>query len=141
MTEVIRYGTPFSGERTRSLRDTGGDPGIDSGRLVRAQAVGEHMHQAVRLLEDRLRVRLHRTSRDWEDLRGRYPLDVDQEWRRSSPPRHPLPCFPRPPGERQVVRHKAYELAWATPAEAAFEMEQLDYDRCDGHCGLITPSG
>ncbi len=99
-----------------------------NGRLVRAQAVGEHMHQAIRLLEHRLRVRLRRTARDWEDLRGRCPLDVDQEWRRSSPPRHPLPYFPRPSGERQVVRHKAYEIAWATPDEAAFDMEQLDYD-------------
>ncbi|GIH52036.1 hypothetical protein SAMN05421833_13858 [Microbispora rosea] len=40
-----------------------------------------------------------------------------------------------------MTRHKAYELAWAAPAEAAFGMEQLDYDRYDGHCGLITPTG
>ncbi|MEV1199511.1 hypothetical protein [Microbispora rosea] len=48
-----------------------------------------------------------------------------------------------PPASRRAAGRtaKAYELAWATPAEAAFEMEQLDYDRYDGHCGLITPSG
>ncbi|MEU8246481.1 sigma 54 modulation/S30EA ribosomal C-terminal domain-containing protein [Nonomuraea sp. NPDC048916] len=99
-----------------------------SGRLIRAQAVAESMRRAIRLLGDRLRVRLRRTGRDWEDLRGRRPEDADHEWRHSSPHRRPLPGFPRPAGEREVVRHKAYELAWATPDEAAFDMEQLDYD-------------
>ncbi|MBP2705090.1 sigma 54 modulation/S30EA ribosomal C-terminal domain-containing protein [Microbispora sp. RL4-1S] len=99
-----------------------------NGRIIRGQAVGEHMSQAVHLLVDRLRVRLRRSSRDWEALRGRLPAQVEQEWRGASPPRRPLPCFPRPAGERQIVRHKAYELGWATPDEAAFDMEQLDYD-------------
>ncbi|MFI7642704.1 sigma 54 modulation/S30EA ribosomal C-terminal domain-containing protein [Nonomuraea sp. NPDC049400] len=99
-----------------------------SGRLIRAQGVAESIHQAIRLLGDRLRVRLRRTGRDWEDLRGRRPEDADHEWRHASPHRRPLPYFPRPVGKREVVRHKAYELAWATPGEAAFDMEQLDYD-------------
>ncbi|MEO3801842.1 HPF/RaiA family ribosome-associated protein [Nonomuraea sp. B1E8] len=99
-----------------------------SGRLIRAQAVAESMHQAIRLLGDRLRVRLRRTGRDWEDLRGQRPEDADHEWRHSSPHRRPLPYFPRIEGEREIVRHKTYELAWATPDEAAFDMEQLDYD-------------
>ncbi|WP_431920899.1 sigma 54 modulation/S30EA ribosomal C-terminal domain-containing protein [Nonomuraea jabiensis] len=99
-----------------------------SGRLIRAQAVAESMHQAIRLLGDRLRVRLRRTSRDWEDLRGQRPEDADHEWRHASPHRRPLPYFPRPEEGREIVRHKTYELAWATPDEAAFDMEQLDYD-------------
>jgi ribosome-associated translation inhibitor RaiA len=99
-----------------------------NGRLLRAQAVAESMHEAIDELQDRLRVRLRRTSRDWESLRGRVPRDVDEEWRRSSPPRKPLPYFPRPAEERQIVRRKTYELAVATPDEAAFDMEQLDYD-------------
>ncbi len=99
-----------------------------NGRIIRSQAVAESMHQAIRLLGDRLRNRLRRSARDWEDLRGRAPQNVDQEWRHSSPPRPALPFFPRPDVERQIVRHKTYELAWATPDEAAFDMEQLDYD-------------
>ncbi|MEO3873836.1 sigma 54 modulation/S30EA ribosomal C-terminal domain-containing protein [Nonomuraea sp. B12E4] len=99
-----------------------------SGRLVRAQAVGESIHQAIRLLGDRLRVRLRHAGGDGENLRGRRPEDADDEWRRSSPHRRPLPYSPRIGGEREIVRHKAYELAWATPDEAAFDMEQFDYD-------------
>ncbi|GAA2899197.1 HPF/RaiA family ribosome-associated protein [Streptosporangium fragile] len=99
-----------------------------NGRIVRAQASAESMHRAVRLLGDRLQIRLRRTARDWESLRGRYSADADHEWRRSSPPRPPLPYFPRPAGERRIVRHKAYELARATVEEAAFDLEQLDYD-------------
>ncbi|MBB6345838.1 sigma 54 modulation/S30EA ribosomal C-terminal domain-containing protein [Nonomuraea muscovyensis] len=99
-----------------------------SGRPIRAQAVAESMHQAIRLLGDRLRLRLRRTGRGWEGLRGRRPEDADHEWRHSSPRRRSLPYFSRPEEEREVVRRKTYELAWATPDEAAFDMEQLDYD-------------
>ncbi|GLX02358.1 HPF/RaiA family ribosome-associated protein [Microtetraspora sp. NBRC 16547] len=98
-----------------------------NGRIIRAQAVAESMHQAIRLLGDRIRTRLRRTSRDWEDLRGRSPQNVG-EWRHDSPPRRSLPFFPRPAEERRIARRKTYELAWATPDEAAFDMEQLDYD-------------
>ncbi|MEU6721152.1 sigma 54 modulation/S30EA ribosomal C-terminal domain-containing protein [Nonomuraea sp. NPDC046802] len=99
-----------------------------SGQFVRAQAVAESMDQAIRLLGDRLRVRLRHAGRDGENLRGRRPEDVDHEWRRSSPHRRPLPYSPRIEGEREIVRRKAYELTWATPDEAAFDMEQFDYD-------------
>ncbi|GAA1636327.1 HPF/RaiA family ribosome-associated protein [Nonomuraea maheshkhaliensis] len=99
-----------------------------SGRFVRAQAVAESMHQAILLLGDRLRVRLRHAGRDGENLRGRRPEDANIEWRRSSPHRRPLPYSPPIGGKREIVRHKAYDLAWATPDEAAFDMEQSDYD-------------
>src|SRR5690349_13648193 len=77
-----------------------------SGQFVRAQAVAESMDQAIRLLGDRLRVRLRHAGKDGENLRGRRPEDVDNEWRRSSPHRRPLPYSPRIGGEREIVRHK-----------------------------------
>ena len=99
-----------------------------NGRLVRAQAAARSTHEAIHLLHDRLRTRLRRTARDWENLRGRRPDDADHEWRHASPPRKPPPCFPRPIGRRKVVRHKTYMLDRLTCDEAALDLEQLDYD-------------
>ncbi|MCF6467875.1 HPF/RaiA family ribosome-associated protein [Nonomuraea sp. MG754425] len=140
--EVVAAATSFANEPVLSARvklSATADPVVYcpctaqaninvSGQLVRAQAVAQSMDQALRLLGDRLRVRLRHTGRDAENLRGRRPEDVDHEWRRSSPHRRPLPYSPRAGGEREIVRHKAYELTLATPDEAAFDMEQFDYD-------------
>ncbi|MFG1946436.1 sigma 54 modulation/S30EA ribosomal C-terminal domain-containing protein [Nonomuraea sp. NPDC048826] len=93
-----------------------------NGRLIRAQAAGPSMYQALDLLEDRIRTRLRRTARHWEELRGRY----SPERRESS-----LPVLPRPrrepDAEREIVRHKTLGDYRATPEEAAFDMEQLDF--------------
>ncbi|NUU21525.1 MAG: sigma 54 modulation/S30EA ribosomal C-terminal domain-containing protein, partial [Streptomycetaceae bacterium] len=43
------------------------------------------------------------------------------------PTNRPVP-FPRPPHEREIVRHKSFALARETPDEAAFEMDAMDYD-------------
>ncbi|GAA1654554.1 HPF/RaiA family ribosome-associated protein [Nonomuraea maheshkhaliensis] len=128
-----------------------------NGRLVRAQAAARSTHAAIHLLHDRLRTRLRRTARDWENLRGRRPDDADHEWRHAGPPRKPLPYFPRPIGRRQVVRRKTYDLDRLTCDEAALDLERLDYDfhlftetatgqdsvlyRTDGGCRLaqVTP--
>lgn len=42
-----------------------------NGRLVRAQAAGETMRAAVEHACDRLRIRLERSARNWEAVRGR----------------------------------------------------------------------
>lgn len=91
-----------------------------NGRLIRAQAAGPSMYQALDLLEDRARTRLRRTARHWEETRGRY----SPERRESS-----LPVLPRPAdAEREIVRRKTLAAYRATPDEAAFDMEQLDFD-------------
>ena len=99
-----------------------------NGRLVRAQAAGGTMREAVEHACDRLRIRLGRAARDWEAVRGGRPVAGPGEWRHQSLPAPRLPYFPRPPGERTIVRHKSYALARQTPAEAAAEAELLDYD-------------
>ena len=99
-----------------------------NGRLVRAQAAGRTMREAVEHACGRLRIRLQRAARNWEAVRGGRPVPGPGEWRHQSLPAPRLPYFPRPPGERAVVRHKSYALARETPDEAAAEAGLLDYD-------------
>jgi hypothetical protein len=99
-----------------------------NGRLIRAQAAGGTMREAVEHACDRLRIRLGRATRNWEALRGGRPVPGPGEWRHQSLPAPRLPYFPRPPGERTIVRHKSYALARQTPDEAAADAELMDYD-------------
>jgi Sigma 54 modulation/S30EA ribosomal protein C terminus len=99
-----------------------------NGRLVRAQAAGRTMREAVEHACGRLRTRLERAARNWEAIRGGRPVPGPGEWRHQSLRAARLPYFPRPAGERTVVRHKSYALARETPDEAAVEAELLDYD-------------
>jgi ribosome-associated translation inhibitor RaiA len=99
-----------------------------NGRVVRAQVAAATAHEAVELLEDRLRRRLDRMARDWEARRGGRPVSAPHEWRHISEPAHRPDYFPRPESERQVVRHKTFAPAKVTPDEAAFDMDLLDYD-------------
>lgn len=124
-----------------------------NGRPARAHAAADTMHAAIDLLKDRLDTRVARIGQNWETLRGGMPETANPEWRRSTrigkhwePHRHGMPIkephewrhanepshrpdyYPRPVGERQLVRHKSYSIARETPDEAAFEMESMDYD-------------
>jgi Sigma 54 modulation/S30EA ribosomal protein C terminus len=99
-----------------------------NGRLIRAQAAGETMREAVEHACDRLRIRLERAARNWEAVRGGRPVPGPGEWRHQGLPAPRLPYFPRPPGERTVMRHRSYALARETPDEAVADAELLDYD-------------
>jgi len=99
-----------------------------NGRLVRAQATGETMREAVEHACDRLRTRLQRAARNWEAFRGGRPVPGSGEWRHQSQPTRLLPYFPRPAGERAIVRHKSYALTRQTPDEAVADAELMDYD-------------
>jgi ribosome-associated translation inhibitor RaiA len=99
-----------------------------NGRLVRAQVAGASAHEAIDLVHDRARHRLERLARHWEARRGGQPGLEAHEWRHSQAATHRPDFYPRPAEDRQVVRHKAYELATATPDEAAFDMDLMDYD-------------
>lgn len=99
-----------------------------NGRLIRTQAQGETMREAVEHACDRLRIRLDRAARHWEAVRGGKPVPGPGEWRHQSLPAARPPRFPRPPEERAVVRRKSYALARQTPDEAAADAELLDYD-------------
>lgn len=107
-----------------------------AGRTVRVQVAAPTTREAIDLLAARLEARFDRLARHWEAVRGRYPAAGPHEWRHGTPPRAPLPYFPRGAEQREVVRHKAYALAQETCEEAAFDMELLDYD-----FHLFTESG
>ena len=78
-----------------------------NGRLIRAQAAGKTMRAAVEHACDRLRIRLERAARNWEAVRGGRPVPGPGQWRHQSLSAPRLPYFPRPPGERAVVRRKS----------------------------------
>jgi ribosome-associated translation inhibitor RaiA len=100
-----------------------------NGQLIRAHVAAHDVREAIDLLEARLRQQLEshmdrRIARRRRGPGGREP----GQWRRGdrSEPR-PM-VFPRPTEERQIVRHKSYELHPLSPAEADEEMLRLDFD-------------
>jgi ribosome-associated translation inhibitor RaiA len=98
------------------------------GRLVRAQVEATSAHEAVDLLDARLRRLVHRAARHWEARRGHEPSSAPHEWQHESLPANRRSWFPRPEAEREVVRHKAYDLVRRTVHEAVQDLELLDYD-------------
>lgn len=132
----------YTGEPIPHLRLTlayAGDPAVSrparaqanldlNGRLLRGEVVAASLREAVDLLQARLRHRLSRMALHWEARRGGRPVPAAHEWRHDTPTERRGRDFPRPPGQRLVVRHRAYEPARATPDEAVFDMEHLGYD-------------
>lgn len=103
-----------------------------NGRPIRVQVTATDAAEAVDLLHDRLRRRLrreqYRAGGHWEDRRGRVPSAEPGEWRHGEEPAQRPPYFPRPPEERGIVRHKSVTPRQANVDEAAFDMDELDYD-------------
>lgn len=114
-----------------------------NGRLLRAQAAGRTMREAVEHAGDRLRVQLARAAGNWEAIRGARPVPRPGEWRHQSLPVPRLPYYPPFAEEQAVVRSKSYALARETPEEAAEEAELMDYDfhlfteRASGQDGVM----
>lgn len=99
-----------------------------NGRTVRTEFAAPTMHEAVDGLQSRLRRRLERLARDWEELRERRSPTDPGVWRHGDEPSRRPAHFPRPPEQREVVRRKTFELAEATADEAVFDLELHDYD-------------
>ena len=98
------------------------------GDLVRAQLAGHVMHEAIDLLRERLRDKLQHRAEHRLAMRKRPAASGPGEWRHGDPPTARPDWFERPDDEREVVRHKAFVPDELTPDEAAFDMEQLDFD-------------
>jgi ribosome-associated translation inhibitor RaiA len=98
-----------------------------NGRFVRAQVAARNATEAIDLLRDKLRGRLARMAPGWEGRRGAMPSPEPNQWRHSSESMPRPDHFPRPTDERQLVRHKTFELSRATPEEAAFDLDQMGY--------------
>ena len=106
----------------QALLDVDGTP-------VRAHIAAHDLREASDLLDDRLRDRLEHLSERRQALRKRGPQTREpHQWRHGDPPTHPPSYFDRPPEDRQVVRRKSFALHALSAAEAAEEMDRLDYD-------------
>ncbi|MEV5414133.1 sigma 54 modulation/S30EA ribosomal C-terminal domain-containing protein [Thermopolyspora sp. NPDC052614] len=88
-----------------------------NGRMVRAEAEGMTVREALTELLERLRVRLDRTARDWRSLQGR---------RHRNTIRTATPALA--PGRQAVLRRKYVEPEPTTVDHAIFDMELRDYD-------------
>lgn len=99
-----------------------------NGRLIRAQVSAPSAHEGIDLLSDALRHRISHLAQRWEALRGGTPKAAPHEWRHSSEHAHRPTFFPRPAQERQILRHKAFELTRSTPDEAIEDLELMGYD-------------
>ncbi|MCU7729448.1 HPF/RaiA family ribosome-associated protein [Actinoplanes sp. KI2] len=96
-----------------------------NGGLLRSGVTAPTLREAVDLLQDRLRHRLARMAQHWTARRGGVPAPGPHEWRHVSDQPYRSSAAVEEP---QLVRHKTYEPARATPDEAVFDMEHLDYD-------------
>ncbi len=98
------------------------------GELVRAHVSGHEMREAIDLLRDRLRDKLEHRSQRREERRQRPGTRQPGVWRHGDPVTPRPDYFDRPVDEREVLRHKSYVVDDMTPDEAAFDMDQLDFD-------------
>ncbi len=99
-----------------------------NGTPVRAHVAAVHMWEALDLLEDRLRRQLVQLESRIRTRHRWLGAAQEHEWRHGDLPSARPEYFPRPVGEREVVRRKTFALAPQTPDEAAFDMELLGHD-------------
>lgn len=99
-----------------------------NGRLVRAQVAARQFDEAIDLLEARLRDRLEHLHSHLRARRRRAAIGEPGEWRHGDLAARRPAWFARPVGERAVVRHKQLALTPMSVAEAALDLELLDYD-------------
>jgi hypothetical protein len=99
-----------------------------NGRHIRTQVGGRTARDAVDALHDGLCAKLSQMAPD-------RPAPADDrwsarrhEWSRHMTSGHRPDYFPRPIGERQVMRHKEVTLSTRTVDQAASDMDLLDYD-------------
>lgn len=128
---------PAHHSRVRVVRH--GDPGracpvnaqinVDlDGRLVRVQVEARTPREAVDRLVDRLDHRLERLTQHWETRRGRVDQGRPREWRHGFPATRRKLVSPRPPQQREIVRHKLISAVRCSVDEAVRAMDDLDYD-------------
>jgi RNA polymerase-binding transcription factor DksA/ribosome-associated translation inhibitor RaiA len=99
-----------------------------NGQLVRAHVAAHTLHEAVDLLEPRLRGRVAHAAERVRTLHLRPPKTPLGEWRHGQAPTDRPAWYDRPAEERQVVRRKTFALDGLTLDEAALDMEMLDLD-------------
>lgn len=98
------------------------------GQPVRAHVAATTAREAVDLVEARLRRRLERLGERARSTHLRHRDARRGGWRHGDPPTHRPEHYDRPPGEREVVRRKAFVVPPETPDDAVLDLELLDHD-------------
>jgi ribosome-associated translation inhibitor RaiA len=101
--------------------DVDGDP-------VRAHVAASDMREAIDLLQRRLRDQLEHRAQRRLTLHRSGGIGRPGEWRHGQLRGRRPEYLVRPAGERELVRHKMFAIDEMTPEEAAFDMDQLDYE-------------
>jgi ribosome-associated translation inhibitor RaiA len=99
-----------------------------NGDIVRARLCAHEMREAIDLLQARLRHKLEHRAQHRHARRRRPAVSPPGEWRHGDAPSDRAVYVDRPADERELVRHKTLITSELTPDEAAFDMEQLDFD-------------
>lgn len=99
-----------------------------NGQLVRAHVTAHTLHEAVDLLEPRLRARALDAAERVRTLHLRPSETPAGEWHHGEAPTERPTWYDRPPEEREVVRRKTFAVDELTVDEAAFDMGMLDVD-------------
>jgi ribosome-associated translation inhibitor RaiA len=97
-------------------------------RHVRAHVAAATLVEAVDMVERRLRRNLERLEELERTRRRETGVSGPGEWRHGDLPTSRPERYPRPAGERELVRRKTFASVPVTPEEAAREMAALDYD-------------
>jgi hypothetical protein len=98
------------------------------GEMVRAHVAAHELREAADLLQRRLLDKLEQRASHRRALRRRSGLPGPGEWRHGDLRSDRPEFYDRPVEERKLLRHKTFALEELTPDEAAFDMDQLDYD-------------
>ena len=99
-----------------------------NGTPLRAHVAAAGMHEAVDLLEGRLRRQLVQLEGRVQNRHHRTGVAGEHEWRHGDLPQERPEYRARPVEERTVVRHKMLALHATTPDEAVGDMEQVGHD-------------
>jgi ribosome-associated translation inhibitor RaiA len=115
-----------------------------SGAVVRAQAAGPTATDALRIVGDRLELRLQRLAGKRQRATKRPPSTPAGDWRSSDLPTARPEFYDRPAEERRVVRRKTYSPDDpVSVSEAVFDLDVLDYrfflftDEADGKASIV----
>lgn len=114
-----------------------------SGAVARAQVAASGTGDAIDALGNRLDRRIRRVAERRREARDRPPATPAGQWRHGDLPSDRPGFFPRPRGERRIVRRKTYAPEATSIEEAAFDLEVLDHrfflfvDEDDGEHSVV----
>jgi ribosome-associated translation inhibitor RaiA len=124
----VRVRMEHSSDRNRD-RPTSIRAVVDmKGGALRADVYGETTQAAVDALESRLRSQVRDRIERRQALQHRGAGVGSASWRHGDRTTYRPDYFPRPPEERQIVRHKSVAPTGSRVEEAAFDLSSMDYD-------------